>query len=246
MPVNRVFFTLLLVFALAMCATSCKMNVLRGEGKKTTTNVPVSAFEAVSIDVDVNTVINVREGATPGVQIDGYENLLKHIVATVENGRLRITHDLDDTWRMESEDVTVTITVPLLSKLKLMGSADAVIHGSIIGKSFMLDVSGACDVIIDNVSADSLLVDASGATDLEIKGGTVKYAEYDINGAGEVKAFPLQTNETIAEISGAGTSHVTALQKLTVDISGAGTIKYKGHPVITKDISGAGTIADAN
>ncbi len=243
---NRYFFALVFVLGLAICATSCKMNVLRGEGNKTTTNLPVSPFNAISIDVDVNTVINVKEGATPGVQIDGYENLLKHIVATVDKGRLRITHDLDDTWRMESEDVTVTITVPSISKLTLMGSADAVIHGSITGNAFMLDVSGACDVSIDNVSADSLLVEASGATDLEIKDGTVKYAEYDINGAGEVKAFPLQTNETIAEISGAGTSHVTALQKLTVDISGAGTIKYKGHPVITKDISGAGTIADAN
>jgi hypothetical protein len=243
---KKQLFFIAFICCIVVFNTSCKMNVLRGEGNKTTTNPAVNSFNSVSVDIEVNTVINIREGATPSVQIQGYENLLKHIVAEVNNNRLRITHDLDDTWRMESEGVTVTITMPAITNLTLMGAADAEVHGNITGRSFYLDVSGASDVSIDNITVDSFLVDASGATDLEVKGGTVKFAEYDISGAGEVKAYPLQTEETIASISGAGTSHITALQKLTADISGAGAIKYKGHPTITKDISGAGTISDAN
>lgn len=229
-----------------VCTTSCRRNVLKGEGNKTTASPQVSTFDAVSVALEVNAVVNVQEGSVPSVKIDGYENLLKHIVTKVENGMLHITHDLDETWTMESEDIKVTVTMPSITNLKLTGSGDAAVHGNITGSSFFLDASGASDITIDNITADSFLVDASGATDLEVKGGRVKFAEYDISGAGTVKAYPLQTEETIASISGAGTSHVTALQKLTADISGAGSVKYKGHPAITKDISGAGSVSDAN
>jgi hypothetical protein len=67
-----------------------------------------------------------------------------------------------------------------------------------------------------------------------------------MSGAGDLKAFPLQTLETSASISGAGDGQVSASQKLTASISGAGEIRYKGHPVITQNISGVGELKDAN
>ena len=86
----------------------------------------------------------------------------------------------------------------------------------------------------------------SGTADIEVKGGSVKKASYALSGTGDIDAFPLQTLETDASISGAGSGEVTASQKLSVSISGAGCIDYKGHPVITKEISGAGSVDDAN
>jgi len=79
-----------------------------------------------------------------------------------------------------------------------------------------------------------------------VKGGSVKKASYAMSGTGEIDAFPLQTIETTASISGAGSGEVTASQKLNVSISGAGSIDYKGHPIISKEISGAGSVDDAN
>lgn len=239
-------FTCLLAIASLALIASCKRNVLRGEGDKGTASPAVSSFNEVSVDLSLNTVINVQPGSSPSVQLAGHTNLLKHIVATVKDNCLYINTDLDDTWKIESDDVVVTVTVPSIASLSLTGSSDASIHGAIAGPSFLLDITGSGDVIIDNVSSDTLAVEASGATKLKINGGKVKIAHYDISGAGEINAYPLQTEETIAEISGAGTSHVTATNKLVADISGAGSVKYKGHPNVVKDVSGAGSVTDAN
>jgi hypothetical protein len=238
--------SILAVIAMAALAcTSCKMNVLKGKGNKTTTNPTVSSFNAVSIEIPIKTEITIREGA-PTVQLSGYQNILDHIKAAVENNKLVIHYDLDDTWTIHGDEMTAIITLPALTALSLTGAPDANIHGNITGGNFKLEISGASDVILDSVNADNFTADVSGAADIKINGGNVRTATYTISGAGDIKAYKLQTQETAASISGAGDGQVTALQKLTASISGAGEIKYKGHPTITKNISGVGELTDAN
>ena len=178
--------------------------------------------------------------------MNGYENVLKHIKTEVKGTTLHITCDLGDMWTIDCDSMTTMITLPVLKALTLTGAPDADIHGNIAGGDFKLDISGAANVVIDNINVDAFTSDVSGAADITVKGGIVKSAAYEISGAGKVKAFPLQTVETKASISGAGTSEVTAASKLSASISGAGTIKYKGHPSISQDVSGVGTITDAN
>lgn len=240
------FLSVVFLLAIASLHTSCKMNVLKGEGNKTTAAPVVTAFNAVDIDVTTKAVINIKEGVQPGVEINTYENVLKHIKTKVENNKLRIYSDLDETWTMDRSEITVTITMPAIVALSMSGATDADIHGNLSGKEFKMDISGAGTIKMDSVNVDDFSLEISGAADVEVKGGAVKHAEYEINGAGELRAYPLQSAETIATISGAGTSEVTALQKLTANINGAGTIKYKGHPSVSQDVSGVGTIKDAN
>ena len=228
------------------CCTSCRLNTLKGSGNKTTANPTVASFNAVDINIPLKLDITVQAGSQPGVQLSGYENVIKHIKTKVENNTLIITTDLDDTWTIDGDGITAQITLPAIIGLSLTGSPDADVHGNITGSTFDIDVSGASKITIDNINVDSFSMQVSGAGDLWVKGGAVKYAEYEISGAGDVKAFPLQSAETVASISGAGTGEVTALQKLTANISGAGTVKYKGHPSVTQDVSGAGAVKDAN
>ena len=188
----------------------------------------------------------MQSGAQPGIQMNGYENILKHITTTVKNNTLYVKCDLGETWTIDCDGLTTQITLPSLTSLTLTGAPDADIHGNVAGGNFKLDISGKANVTIDNINVDTFASDVSGAADITIKGGTVKSAAYEISGAAKVKAFPLQAGETVASISGAGTSEVTAITKLTASISGAGTIKYKGHPSISQDVSGVGTIKDAN
>jgi len=243
---NKNILSIVLIIAANVLCASCRMNILKGEGKIITTTPEVASFNALDIDVSLKAVINVQPGSQPGVQFKSYENILKHIKTKIENNTLRIYTDLDETWTLSDDDITAQITMPSITSLSLSGSPDAEVNGNITGSDFKVDISGASNVKIDNVNVDNFSVIVSGAGDVAVKGGAVKHASYEINGAGDLKAFPLQADETSATISGAGTSKVTALQKLTANINGAGTIKYKGHPVVTKDVSGIGTISDAN
>lgn len=241
---NKHFFVILTGSVLFI--SSCKRNILEGEGTTGTINPTVTTFNAIDIDLPLKTSVTIQEGAQPAVQINGYENVIKHMKASVENNKLTLTTDLDDTWDIDCDGITVQVTMPAIAALSLSGAADADLHGNITGNSFKLETSGASKVTIDNINVDNFSTDGSGAASIEVKAGNVKTATYDISGAGKIKAFPLQTMETSVSISGAGKGEVTAQQKLSADISGAGSVKYKGHPAVTKDISGAGTVADAN
>ncbi len=239
-------FFICAVLSLALSVTSCRINTLKGEGNKTTTSPSVASFTSVEIEVPLKASITVQAGAQASVQLSGYENILKHIRATVKDNVLLLTTDLSETWILDGDSITAQITVPSLAALTLTGAPDADIHGNIAGPAFDLDISGAADVVIDNITVDTFASDVSGAANIIVKGGSVKKASYEVSGAGKIKAFGLQSVETEASISGAGTSEVNATTTLSASISGAGTIKYKGHPSISQDISGVGSITDAN
>ena len=242
----RKYFLLLACVTTIIGISSCKRNVLRGEGNKTSAMPAVTSFTAVDIDLPIKADITVQNGSQTGIQLNGYGNIIKHIKTTVKNNVLYITSDLDEMWEINCDDVSVQITLPVITALTLTGAPDANMHGNITGTDFKLEISGASKVVIDNINVDNFSSEVSGAADIEVKGGAVKKASYEISGAGKILAFPLQANETTASISGAGKNEVTALTKLSATISGAGTIKYKGHPSVTQQVSGVGTIADAN
>jgi len=234
------------IIGFVLPCSSCRINVLKGEGAKGTDNPTVSSFNAIELDIPVKAFITVQDGAHPGVQISGYENILKHLKTKVENGKLIFYSDLDETWEIDYDGITVQVTAPSLKALSLSGAPDAEIHGNITGSSFKLTISGASKVAIDNINVDNFSSEVSGSGNIDLKRGYVKSATHEISGAGKIKAFPLQTDETVISISGSGKGLVTANQKLSVSVSGAGSVKYKGHPSITQDISGAGSVAAVN
>ena len=243
---NKLFFTLCCVVCGSIALASCRPNVLHGTGKKGTITPQTGSFTAVDIELPVKASITVREGASPSVTISGYDNVLQHIKAKVKGDALEVSTDLDDTWRVDCDDMNVEITMPAMTALTLSGAPDANVHGNIAGNEFKLAISGASKVVIDNINVTTFTSEVSGAADIEVRGGAVRKSSYEISGAGKIKAFPLQSAATSASISGAGKGEVTALEKLDASISGAGTIKYKGHPAVTQNVSGVGSISEAN
>ena len=185
----------------ALFVSSCRMNTLRGEGNKTTAAPTLSSFNAIEIEVPLKANITVQSGAQPGIQMNGYENILKHITTTVKNNTLYVKCDLGETWTIDCDGLTTQITLPSLTSLTLTGAPDADIHGNVAGGNFKLDISGKANVTIDNINVDTFASDVSGAADITIKGGTVKSAAYEISGAAKVKAFPLQAGETVAGVA---------------------------------------------
>lgn len=250
---------------LIVSSASCQVNRVKGEGSMGSKAL-VSSFTAIDIDLPLDADINVQEGATPSVNLEGYNNVLKHIVTKVEGNKLHIYSDLGPSWQLDCKDVKAKITVSSIAALSLSGAPDADVHGNIKGSELKLDISGASKLAIDNMTVDRLETDISGASKvlidrmavgrftsdisgaakMEIRGGTAKLASYDISGAAKVVAFPLQTEETIASISGAGKGEVFAAQKLNASISGAGAMVYKGHPAVSKKLSGAGSVKEAD
>jgi hypothetical protein len=247
---KKYLLSIITLSLLAFSTESCTNHGagIMGRGNKVVQHPGVSTFSAIQISVPMKADIRIQDGATPSIEIAGYENLLSHIKVKVENNKLVVYSDLH--WNIsfgrEDDQTTAIIILPGLIALSLKGSPDAVIHGPLTSENFELEVSGSSSVSIDSMNTGNFSASISGNGDLTINGGTTKQATYQISGSGDINAFPLQAQESTASISGSGSAEVTAIQKLSVNVSGSGDIKYKGHPSISQNISGSGDITDAN
>lgn len=228
-----------------LALVSCKPNYVTGSGNIKSDTRSVAGFSKIEISAPVKAIIHMQEGATPSIQMSGYENLLKQIKTEVKENTLFIT--VPDGVNIESDkDVQADITLPSLVHLSLTGSADANILGNLTGNEFGMEITGVSDVVADNINVSNFDVTITGAGNLNVKQGKVQKANYAVTGSGDINAFPLLADLAEAAVSGAGDIELSAMQKLDVSITGAGDVRYKGHPTVSSQVTGAGSLDDAN
>ncbi len=233
--------------ALLVFFCSCHGRILKGEGAKITKQLTSASFNNIELGLASKTEITVNPAASPSVEVSGWENHLQHVKSKIEGNKLVIFSDLEEGWSFgKNAAIKLKITVPTLEGLNINGASDANVHGNFTGDEFRLDISGAGNVTIDSMNFKTISSVVSGAGKIVINGGTVHDANYQVNGACNIEAFPLKTTETTTTISGAGKEELTALSKLSVNINGAGKVKYKGHPQLTKEVAGAGSVSSAD
>lgn len=239
-------FSILLLIAVVCFGTSCKRNIIKGNGPEATeTRAAQQQFTSITIEAPVNAVITVTEGAAADVQVSGYKNLVSLIKTEIKGNTLRVYTD-DLTHIDTDKDIVVTITIPSLSNLDITGAGEATVAGTLKAEKFNLDITGAGDVTIDNITGNTFIANLSGAGSLNVKNGSVNSVVYEVTGAGEVTSFPLIAKHVEANVTGAGDVELNATEQLDANITGVGNISYKGHPAIKQSVTGAGSIEDAN
>ena len=232
----------LFLLFLVLILTSCGRRVVTGTGPVTAEKRGISDFTIIDISAPVTANIHVKPGAKTSLELKGYKNLLDEIDTEVEGNTLRI--ETENAFDLDTgQDIYVEITVGSLDELDIHGSADAKIDGPVTGGQFTLTISGAGDVILEDVHVSDLVATISGAGDVDITSGSAQHADFRISGAGNIHAFGLQAEDVTAKVSGAGDVNVTALKNLEAKVSGAGSIHYKGKPALKSQTSGIGEIA---
>ncbi len=146
---------------------------------------------------DFSVTIRTREGRMEDVttEVDG-----DTLVLDMDDGRRR-------SW-WEDTDVEVTITMPTLAELEVLGAVD--------GEIFAVD-------------SDDIEIDVRGAADVEIEGecGTLTV---DVRGAGDIDADDLKCKNVEVDVKGAGSASVYASESIDARVSGVASISVYGDP----------------
>ncbi|PCI33472.1 MAG: hypothetical protein COB54_04000 [Alphaproteobacteria bacterium] len=212
----------------------------------------LSDYIKISVNASVDLKVQVGEDYTLNVEAD--EEDLDHLKIYVK-GRTLVIENKDDyfaSWR--GDDPEITISLPLLKKFTLNGSADADILG-IHGKFFKVVVNGSGAVNFEG-SSDELMARISGSGDLysrsydcresdvEINGsgsvaltGTCEILEIDINGSGDFAGEDFICEKVEVDVVGSGDLEVHARQSLDVDVEGSGDVVVFGNPKKVRDRS---------
>ena len=213
MKTRLIAFTLLLGFVL----TGCGFWGVRGNGRIRHESRKVTEFR--KIDAGGAFSIHVKVGPTESVKISAEENLLGYIRTSIKGNKLIIETKKNISPRKE---IRIEITTPTLTDL---------------------EVSGANNVDVEDISGEEFNVELSGAGNVDLKGEITKL-RIELSGAGSIDSRYLKASEVRISVSGAASADVYASKYLDASVSGVGSIDYYGNPEKTKtDVSGVGSIS---
>lgn len=220
MRILLTYSVVLLIFS------SCKKEVLRGEGNISIQDRSLAIEQGFhTIRVNGSTKVFIKAGSQKSLAIKGYDNLMSAFSTEVKNGTLII--GFKDDVNVRNDNIQVNITYPVISNVDLNGSCEADFQGKF---PFTEEISATIN----------------GSSKIDYDGLEVDIAHFKINGSGKIDGGKVSTSEAHIFMSGSGETQITVADKLEVDISGSGKVYYRGNPVIETNISGSGKIIRLN
>lgn len=112
-------------------------------------------------------------------------------------------------------------------------------------KEFVIRISGAGDLFLEDLTCEKIESNVSGAGDITLKGKSDE-AKFRVSGAGDIKAFDFIVKNILCTVSGIGDVKVTATETLEASVSGTGDIHYRGNAKANTRVSGLGDIRKVN
>ncbi|SDD41675.1 MULTISPECIES: head GIN domain-containing protein [Kordiimonas] len=156
--------------------------------------------------------LKVTAGESFSVKVEGDDDDVARLESYVSSGTLVLDNSDDDDhdgdMHFDSDDVTVTITMPNLEEFEVMGAVDAEMK---------------------NLKSEKLVIDLKGAGSIELD-GTCGTLEVELKGAGEVDAEELECADVEVSVKGVGEAKVFASESVDADVSGIGSITVYGDP----------------
>ena len=191
-------------------------NGIRGSGNVEEESRNIDSFEVLEVSGAFK--VRVTLGEETSLKISGDDNLLKYVKTRNKGNRLEISTRKNINPRKE---MRITITNPSLNKL---------------------EVSGANEVGIRNISTENFDVEISGACSVGLKGDTESLS-IDMSGASSLDASEFYSKKVSIDCSGACSAEVYASESLKASVSGVCNVKFDGDPVKTNlDASGVSSI----
>lgn len=227
------------LLALAVGALSA-FNNPRADVKRETR--PVGAFTEVSLGGSAHVV--VKQGSPQSVVVEASPEDLADFETVVSGQQLRLGYRdtrISMLGMKNRGPVTVYLTAPDLTALKVAGSGKLEVDGPLQANALTLAVAGSGNLLVPQLAAARLETAVAGSGDVRVAGRCPRH-EVRISGSGNVQARELKTETSQVRISGSGDAHVYASQTAEARISGSGNVLVSGGGQLSSSVSGSGRI----
>jgi Putative auto-transporter adhesin, head GIN domain len=198
---------------------------------------PVTGFSAIALSAPLK--LELVQGDTESLVLEGDERALADLETSVENGSLHIRTKSKFSAPWHSK-VRAFVAAKTIEALGISGSGDIATQ-ALRSPSLRISIAGSGDVRIASLSSTNLNVSVRGSGDVYVAGKS-DGIETHISGSGDVKAGKLETHEAKVSIAGSGDATVWAKDSLAVSIAGSGDVRYYGDPAVRKSIVGSGSV----
>ncbi len=190
---------------------------LIGSGRVITEPRPVGDFDAVSL-TGVGRLYVTQTGSE-SLEITAEDNVLRELRSDVVGGRLILGPE-PGTSISNVRDIEYRLTVDRLHEI---------------------EVTGACEVFLDDLDTSRLRILASGSSRITAS-GSAERQDLRFSGTSLYRAENLDSRDVQLEVSGASFLKVRASDRIEGSLSGSSILEYYGRPTIRVDTSGASVV----
>ena len=232
---------IIVLLAFTALFSSCRLFGFRHiEGNGVITTQTRNINKANRIKLAGSFDVEIIQGNTTGVQIEGDENILPYIIITEKDGFL-VIKSKDHFSYSSTDKIKIRITTPQLEQVNLVGSGDIIGKGKFIGADKLkLNIAGSGDIRME-VNTPTIESEIAGSGSITLSGET-KDETITIAGVGDYNSDGLKAENAKVIIAGSGDVKVFAASHLNVSIAGSGNVSYKGNPTIKQHIAGSGDV----
>jgi Putative auto-transporter adhesin, head GIN domain len=204
----------------------------------TTESRSVSGF--TGIDFSTFGTVNISQGSSESLTIEGRDNLVPLVTTSVINGTLFIAMkpNINVTSLNTENLLAFSITIKDLSSVSISGLGN-VMMDKLSASDFKVSMSGAGQFKLNQLASTTAGIDISGLGNVEIA-GTVSSATVNTSGAGNANCPDLKLQTASVNIPGLGNATLWVTDQLSGTISGAGNVSYYGSPQMNTNVSGLG------
>lgn len=220
---------------LASLLTSCTSDINRSNLGFVDKDYEFDNFKKIKLEGGYN--VKLIQGDSCHVTVSTSEDLQKNIKVTVEDELLRIK---TQTKNIGTEEVKITIAFKNIEDIKIEGGVMMTTPQSINLNNLALNVEGGANIEMQ-MFADTFKAKAAGGVNMEFSGKVNEFTAIS-EGAANIDADHLESQDVICRVSGVGNASVYALKNLDATLEGVGKIGYRGDPVIVKKVNGIGAV----
>ena len=243
MKTRNIFYSVLLLSAVTVLFTSCSefaqkvaMKALEGTqgyekedtvkwGPVVEQDLDLPAFKAIDAKGVVRIVFT--QDTVCSVRVRGNEKCIAEYRFEVKKNELKVEpRDFNGSVQKSTPSVTLYISTPNLSDVEFSGAGKLEMPGTmVLPGSLDVEVSGAGEICIDDLTVESLNIEMNGACKCALAKVTASDdIEIEVNGASDVNANVF-CQEFSVELNGAGKAALSGeCSKLLCEENGASKV----------------------
>ncbi len=211
---------------------------VEGSGKRGSENRSI-AGDFQNLQVSGSWTVQLRQGNSQAVTVEGDDNLLQYIETKLEGRTLHIQPKKG--YRLSfKEKAVVTVNFVDLRSVSLGGSNNLDAN-SLKTDRFEFNLGGGGTAKFENMDVKRFSANIGGSGSVHAK-GKAEVQTFNIGGSGTVRTEGLEGDKVSVNIGGSGSLRVWAKSSLDVSVAGSGSVAYKGDPKISRSIVGSGSV----
>lgn len=235
---TKFIVALIVALLFTSCRYSLNISGIDGNGNvKTEKRTVTSSFTKIEAKRGVEVII--QQDSNVDIEVEADENLLSHILTTVENGILIITTDEN----IDNYDaLTIRVKLPTIESLEASSGANITNNNVLLGKQLSITSSSGSEIEV-NTEYEAITADASSGSNQTLTGKTLKLNASTSSGS-QINADNLLSNDVIANASSGSSLDINSLVSLKASASSGAEIDYRGKAKTVKiDETSGGSIS---